>query len=333
MSKLDFSKKISSEEVLKILEDCEKQSDIENVFRYVCRYELTDTFDKLRKRGIKFSMDKHYQFKQSALLGKFEMFKLLLTDDTVNMYVEDNYCILYASENNHWDIVEYIMNSEGFDPSINNNSLIQRLCKSNRNARLIKILLEDERVDPSVDNLALINTIQFNNKEIFDILIKDKRINPSAHCSGSRCEYETTALAVSCVHNRYDMFKVLLEECKVDPSDMDNFAIQKASAFGNIEMVRDLLKDERVDPTVNNNYCINHAFNFNHIDIARLLLEREGVFIEDMEYVKREFNYAIEHDVPEKVIFCIDIGHPKPDITVEPYKNLSNELKERIVHA
>jgi ankyrin repeat protein len=68
------------------------------------------------------------------------------------------------------------------------------------------------------------------------------------------------------------IFKLLLNNSLVDPSDNGDSAIIDASDNGHTEIVELLLKDPRVDPTSMGNASIIMAANNGHTDVFKLLL-------------------------------------------------------------
>ena len=63
--------------------------------------------------------------------------------------------------------------------------------------------------------------------------------------------------------NNIKEFEILLKNKKFDPSMSDNHAIALASYYGHIEIVKLLLNDPRVDPSFDNNYAISLSYNYN----------------------------------------------------------------------
>lgn len=65
--------------------------------------------------------------------------------------------------------------------------------------------------------------------------------------------------------------KLLLDQ-RVDPSDLYNDAICRASEGGRIMVVEKLLLDPRVDPSDSDNYAIRMASSNGHSDVVNRLL-------------------------------------------------------------
>jgi hypothetical protein len=77
----------------------------------------------------------------------------------------------------------------------------------------------------------------------------------------------------------------LLQDKRVDPSAIDNYAFRLACANGHLAVVERLLQDERVDPSASNNDAICVAAEFGHIAVAERLLQdaRVDVSVDDFE--------------------------------------------------
>ena len=72
---------------------------------------------------------------------------------------------------------------------------------------------------------------------------------------------EVTIITIKTTHNRFFTTTAihLLADPRVDPSDIDNNAIQLVSCYGHDSVVKLLLADSRVDPSVDNNWAIRSA--------------------------------------------------------------------------
>lgn len=71
--------------------------------------------------------------------------------------------------------------------------------------------------------------------------------------------------------NRDEIVKFLLEK-GADPSWDDNYAIQMACYYGNIEMIKTLLQDSRVDLLVKNNICLQYAIERGHTEVIKIIV-------------------------------------------------------------
>jgi ankyrin repeat protein len=68
---------------------------------------------------------------------------------------DENAALLWAAQNGHVDVVDYLLRHAMFDPSADNNRAI-RMAAENGHLAVVERLLQDKRVDPSAyDNLAV----------------------------------------------------------------------------------------------------------------------------------------------------------------------------------
>ena len=72
---------------------------------------------------------------------------------------------------------------------------------------------------------------------------------------------------------------------RVDPSALDNAAIQAASFNGHVAVVERLLRDSRVDPSARNNEALRLASSYGHKEIVALLKPRSKLtFLQKLWY-------------------------------------------------
>ncbi|KAJ2988981.1 hypothetical protein HDV02_005226, partial [Globomyces sp. JEL0801] len=90
--------------------------------------------------------------------------------------------------------------------------------------------------------------IRNNKANIVQILIEDKRVDPSAE--------DNHAIRCACSDGRTEIVKILLNDVRVDPSALDNAALICACLIGHTEIVKMMIKDKRVDPSANENMAI-----------------------------------------------------------------------------
>jgi ankyrin repeat protein len=86
-----------------------------------------------------------------------------------------------------------------------------------------------------------------------------------------------------------------LNDKRVDPSVMNNMAIQNAVLNGHTEIVKILLNDSRVDPSANDNLAIRNAKKQGHMDIVQLLSSDEHVDLDAEDPVEEEDQNYVFH--------------------------------------
>jgi len=131
--------------------------------------------------------------------------RLLLEDGRISVTMI-SYALDYACQGKHVEIVRLILDDGRANPSNNNSVALQIACdawahdvvrilladervdprardnlygNASRNGyiEVVRILLEDGRSDPShLDNYAMLNACKFNNVELVELLLKDKRV-------------------------------------------------------------------------------------------------------------------------------------------------------------
>jgi hypothetical protein len=84
-------------------------------------------------------------------------------------------------------------------------------------------------------------------------------------------------LIISLRYNRYDVFKILIQDPNVDPSANNNLLIKMATCNGYIQALNLLLKDSRVDPSAENNLIIRCAGLGGHLAVFERLLQDSRV--------------------------------------------------------
>jgi hypothetical protein len=70
---------------------------------------------------------------------------------------------------------------------------------------------------------------------------------------------------------KIDFIILFLEDCRINPSESNDWAIRKASKSGLTDVVRILLNDKRVNPAIKNNWSINEAQKNKHYNTVQLL--------------------------------------------------------------
>ncbi|KAJ2990943.1 hypothetical protein HDV02_004067, partial [Globomyces sp. JEL0801] len=107
-----------------------------------------------------------------------------------------------------------------------------------------------------------------NNKpDIGKVLLKDCRSDPSA------VDYKAIGIAISNGHT--EIIKIFLQDERVIRSGSE--AILLSSSVGHTEVVKRLLQDERVDPSAHDNAAIKYACGNGQTEIVKMLLQDERV--------------------------------------------------------
>lgn len=132
-----------------------------------------------------------------------------------------------------------------------------------RNNSIAKYMLQELKHNPAENhNGAIRSAVRARNYEIFFLLLKDERVDPSIPTA-----VEGDFLLFQRGHDRFSIdFGDGYELTKNEPIIM-------ASAMGDFITVEALLKDPRVDPTCCDSRALLEAINRDHLHIAKLLLQ------------------------------------------------------------
>lgn len=106
-------------------------------------------------------------------------------------------------------------------------SLLTRVVQGG-NAAVLTLLLEDGRADPTIkDSIAV-------------------RIA----CQNGRATPPDYSLSVSTAHNHLEITQMLLKDCRIDPTDLNNYHLKRVLREGYEDMALLLLSDPRVRSTM-----------------------------------------------------------------------------------
>ena len=100
-----------------------------------------------------------------------------LIDRGIDPSMNDDEAIQLASFHGHTEIVEYLLDDIRVNPCANYNYAIRTACMDN-SIDIVRVLLS-KNVDPSACfNQCIIYCCKYNHIDLYDLLIKDVRVNP-----------------------------------------------------------------------------------------------------------------------------------------------------------
>lgn len=200
----------------------------------------------------------------------------------------ENHLIHAAKTGNLTQMTRLIIS--GVDPTIDNNIATRRACFYGH-AVIVRHLLKHYNAEEllPIDG----TTVAFNGPGTVPAFIEAcnngctevVRLLLSVQCSDGTplidpAADNNRAIRVAC-QNNYDntgVMRLLLEDGRVDPADVDNAALKCACGCGHIEEVRLLLSlknpdgTQVVDPTAGENQALHNACRTGAIEAVRLLL-------------------------------------------------------------
>jgi len=111
--------------------------------------------------------------------------------------------------------------------------------------------------------------VETGNADLMDLMLQDPRVDPSV--------LDNFAIRRASAYGHLAVVDRLLQEDRIDPSADNNLSIRLASVRGHHAVVDRLLQDLRVDPSVDNNYAILWGSTFGYLAVVDRLLQDERV--------------------------------------------------------
>ncbi len=247
-------------------------------------------------KAIKESAKTNIFWKQrvETLLGRY--LEKNLSFANVSRHIYPNWKIIY---NNLIEDFEGNVNLINEQSSLSGSKALIRASENNH-PKIVELLLADKRVDPSAeDSSAMKLASMAGYLGIVKLLLDDGRANPSAN--------NNYAIIVASRYDRLEVVKLLLVDSRADPSAEDNSAIKYASMMGNSEVVKLLLDDDRVNPSADNNFAIRWASKNIHTKVVKLLLS------DDRGKTKALSAYAVDPSVDNNIVIrqASESGNPE----------------------
>ncbi len=213
-----------------------------------------------------------------------QLIKEILSNKKINVSYDNGIYIKIAATEQLWDIVKSMLNNSNANiSSFLSYSLNKEATKEdieNYNESM-QLVINGINSDKYDYKLFVENLIQYKHLNLFNILLNNKKIDPSIN--------NNTIIKNSSQYGYLEIVKLLLNDKRVDPTADNNYSIRLASQNGHLEIVKLLLNDKRVDPSTNNNDAIEFASKNGHLEIVKLLLSDKRVDPSDNR------NYAIRY--------------------------------------
>lgn len=108
--------------------------------------------------------------------------------------------------------------------------------------------------------------------EVIELLAHDTRIDLSHKIFEDQCIFHW-----ACHRGYSKLVESLLLNPRIDPTSLDNLAIQLAMQEDNIDTVKLLLLDTRIDPSSCNNFCLRISSISGYCSILELLLQHPKI--------------------------------------------------------
>ncbi len=206
-----------------------------------------------------------------------EVLRILLENGRANPGAFDNRVIIDASAFGSSKAVSLLLKDKRVDPAARDNDAIIGASESGKSDNL-RLLLDDKRTDPGAQNSSSLNQAALNGwPEAVRMLLADERVDPTA---GMNLAIRNSVIYMRSWDNvarKTEVVRLLLEDGRANPADMDNQMILTTVRKGHTEILALLLKDKRANPSstygAEDNAVIRKAFKEENVDMIRLLLE------------------------------------------------------------
>lgn len=176
------------------------------------------------------------QRKAKAILREF------VTSRDLDASVHDNFVIIYAARHGHRKMVKKLMETYRVKPSAQKN-LALREAALRGHEDIVKLLMRHPHVNNGCHEQLAMKVLSFGHLEIARCLLgfDGLDVNDYDSVNGALCW---------AVQNGHESHFMICMKCPaVDPSAYKNRALQNAVSDGRLEMVKILLEDPRVDPS------------------------------------------------------------------------------------
>lgn len=249
---------------------------------------------------------------RATLYSHIEIIKLIFSHSKFELNMDGIINALQtASLSDDTDILEFLLDLPGIDPSANSNRcLILALGKTKSKA--IDLLLNHPNIKPSYSGNIVIKEATLNlNIRVISLLLKHEKIDKKEAIQVS------FDIAVRLGHIPILTF---LESQMGDLIIDKNTAVIVAADHNHLSTLELILKDENVDPSINNNQALRVALSNNYTDIVRRLLKcpEVNLFDANLSNIKttiRHQNTALlyiffEHKhISDKIKYLVDNHH------------------------
>jgi len=210
----------------------------------------------------------------------------------------NNETFLKACDKKNIRDVELMLKMHNIDPSFDDNKGIKNaasLFNDEKSNELVKILLKDPRITPPNYLLAWECGKILPDMELFKMLFNHKKIDPS--------DNNNEAMKVACKMGREEIVEILLQDSRVNPT----VGIRNAVYYGNMKLFELLYNDKRTDPSEGKNSPIRIACMTRRIEFIEILLKDSRVDPSDCD--NEALIYAIKNDNNEIALQLLQ--HPK----------------------
>lgn len=233
---IDNFSKMPPEIARKVLLKLEIDDVIEacNISKYLKEKVCTDYFWQLYTDK---NLDDLESLSMDALHENMTLFQVILKNKRFDPSFDDNELINDASRSNIVWAVKLLLKDKRVSPNV--------AIMVTSSPKITQLFIEDERVDIKMLNEAVIEYTKFDNIESLRVLLKDPRVDPSTYSTNS-------AIYIASQNGNSEIVKILLKDKRVK---IDAHGIYKALKNGHVDTVKIILSNKRISDKINKDKC------------------------------------------------------------------------------
>lgn len=169
----------------------------------------------------------------------------LINDDRVDINKNSGVAFSKAVLFGHIEIVKLMLANKKLKPQLGGNSAILRVAIFNNRLEIFKLLLKDRRIQAiKIHPGVLEETIQFERKEMFNILLYQKKLNPS--------HADQLSLKIACQNDTVYYAEMLLKHKEIDINYFKNNSdyvnpLLICVMSGSINVLKIILKHKNIE--------------------------------------------------------------------------------------
>jgi ankyrin repeat protein len=213
--------------------------------------------------GINYMIEQHGYRIESILnfgaeYGRLDIVKLAIEVYNINIRREDNYALCIAVENNHLEVIEYLI-EKGADIHSNDNHILRHAAKAGY-LDIVKFAIGKGGISQADIDRALCTAIQYNHIAIVEYLVETASANIHAN--------NESPLIIAAQYRQFDMVEYFVKKS----ANINSSALEAAITTGRLDIVKLLVKNYSAD-IHDDNEILRIAIKYEYMKILGYLLE------------------------------------------------------------
>jgi hypothetical protein len=192
--------------------------------------------------------------KQAIDNNDFESFYNLLTENPISDKKVYAGWLKDCCKSGNIDMANFLLNNCDIDLSIDNfQDVMENSIMNGQKNVFHKFLIyfkDKKLLTPDLMNPLLISACEYNKPEMLSLIIE----------YGDPTQHNNHLLMYAIKNGHEDIFEILLKDPRIDPSVSNNKALKIAHELTRFDIVELLITDARVNPMINNGALIKDIF-------------------------------------------------------------------------